>query len=275
MKLKRLVPALIAVVVLTGLSASYATSATAARPGQVKICYNAADGIVRYNPQGACTTGEKSITLDKNGIGTIGPRGKAGQRGSTGPQGRTGGRGPAGARGAQGLTIWGPAGAPGVGVAGSTGLQGPAGERGMQGLSIRGPAGAPGVGVAGSTGATGATGATGVGVAGPAGSPGATGPAGPTGATGAQGPAGDGFSHKVTVTQISHGGDNYLPLDPANCDSGETAIGGGYFVDGPALTLEAGLVGGSGQNAATGYQVTSEANNNAMDELVTTFAICV
>jgi collagen triple helix repeat protein len=124
----------------------------------------------------------------------------------------------------------GPTGAPGT--PGATGGQGPMGDQGPQG-----PQGAKGA-----TGATGNTGATGD--TGPNGNTGSQGAQGGQGATGATGPAGP----TATLNRHSAGFDSSgavadgfeSPNVNANCDPGETLLGGGASASGNgAPTLQA------------------------------------
>lgn len=134
--------------------------------------------------------------------------------GATGPVGATGTTGPAGPTGPAGV-----AGA--TGSAGAAGPTGPAGATGPQGIT----------GATGATGVNGSDGANGAdGVDGMDGANGADGVTGPTGATGAAGSVG-------TIT-VTNGYATILPsaggAAMAYCPDGTVAIGGGYYVSGPA-----------------------------------------
>lgn len=144
----------------------------------------------------------------QTGVAGPGETGPAGANGFTGPAGPTG---PAGVAGA-------------TGSAGAAGPTGPAGAAGPQGIT-------GGTGATGVTGSDGANGADGVdGMDGIDGANGADGATGPTGATGAPGSVG-------TIT-VKNGYATILPSSGgaamAYCPDGTVAIGGGYYVSGPA-----------------------------------------
>jgi len=164
------------------------------------------------NQNSMCVSGESNSlscnNLSSESIGASvpgeqGPEGPPGPQGERGPPGTTGERGPEGPQGDKGDT-----GA--TGPMGNPGPQGPSGAIGPQGPE----------GPQGDTGATGATGPQGP--AGPMGNTGAT------GATGPQGPAGpQSVANKIYITTGSE-----ITGNPANslgnCDSGDTAVSGGF-----------------------------------------------